>query len=89
MSKPTPDNAVPRSSSFRSLCIADLVIDPEAQRRLVDTWVKKEVPRFDPEKLGHIVVNKRTNGKLYVIDGQRYALSAGATSRSFANTSRV
>jgi hypothetical protein len=58
------------SSTLRYVNISELRIDPEAQRRLDPNWVKAHVSKFDPDQLGYIVVNKRADGKLYVIDGQ-------------------
>jgi len=50
--------------------VQDLNVDPEAQRQLSPGWVKARVPKFDVDLLGYILVNKRANGKLYVVDGQ-------------------
>lgn len=61
---------VPHSSSLRWVPIAELKIDPSAQRGLRANWVKAHVNDFDAEQLGYIVVNRRSDGKLYVIDGQ-------------------
>lgn len=33
-------------------------------------WVKAQVPLFDPDQLGYIVVNLRRDGHYYVLDGQ-------------------
>lgn len=64
-------NRVPRSSSFRWIPIPDLVVDPDAQRPLRQSWVDATVPAFDPDKLGIITVNRRSaDGKAYVVDGQ-------------------
>ena len=57
-------------STFRMVALADLNIDPEAQRPLSPAWVKTRVPIFNADQLGHIVVNKRANGKFYIVDGQ-------------------
>lgn len=57
-------------SAFQMVNVADLCIDPAAQRKLSRPWVKARVPEFDVDQLGYIVVNKRTNGKLFVVDGQ-------------------
>jgi len=50
--------------------VADLNIDPEVQRVLTPGWVKAHTPIFDVELLGYIVVNRRPNLKLFVVDGQ-------------------
>lgn len=62
--------AVSNSSSFGMVNVSVLNVDPEAQRKLMPGWVKAHVPAFDVDKLGYIVVNKRSNGKLYTVDGQ-------------------
>jgi len=75
--KPAALKTVPRSSSLRWLAIAEIQVDPEAQRALSKPWVEQHVNDFDPEQIGYIVVNRRENGKLYVVDGQhRLALLA-------------
>src|SRR3954469_22422078 len=61
---------VSNSSQFKMVPVAELNIDPEAQRRMSMAWVKSHVSMFDPDQLGYIVVNRRPNGKMYVIDGQ-------------------
>lgn len=61
------------SSRFIMVNIADLCIDPEAQRKLSPAWVKDHVEIFDVDQLGYVVVNRRAEGdekKLYVVDGQ-------------------
>lgn len=61
---------VTSTSAFRMVPIAELNIDPEAQRKLNPGWVKARISTFDADLLGYILVNKRANGKLYVVDGQ-------------------
>lgn len=58
------------SSVFRMVPVTELNIDPDAQRKLDRSWVKAHIPAFDVDQLGYIVVNKRDNGKIYVVDGQ-------------------
>lgn len=58
------------TSAFRMVALQDLNVDPDAQRKLNPGWVKAHVPTFDPDLLGYILVNKRINTKLYVVDGQ-------------------
>lgn len=50
-----------------------LVVDPEVQRKFNPKWVSDRVEAFDPDKLGFIVVNRRPDGKMYVVDGQHRA----------------
>ena len=63
-------NEISPSSTFKMVPVQALLIDPEAQRRLDRKWVRAHIPAFDPEQLGYIVVNKRADGKMYVVDGQ-------------------
>ena len=61
---------VSHSSIFGMVSVQELNVDPEAQRKLSMTWVKARIPVFDVDALGYIVVNKRSGGKTYVVDGQ-------------------
>lgn len=65
MSKPTK-----QGSTFAMVNVQELNVDPDAQRALNPGWVKAHVSVFDVDQLGYIVVNKRANGKLFVVDGQ-------------------
>lgn len=58
------------SSKFGIVLVSGLHVDPEAQRKLSPAWVKAHVPLFDVDQLGFIVVNTRTSGKQYIVDGQ-------------------
>lgn len=58
------------SSSVEWIYVADIRIDPAAQRALREPWVKAQVPLFDPDQLGYIVVSLRKDGFYYAIDGQ-------------------
>lgn len=58
------------SSAFKMVPVSELNVDQDAQRKLATAWVKARVPHFDVDQLGYIVVNKRANGKLYIVDGQ-------------------
>lgn len=60
----------PNASRFGMVLVSDLHIDPEAQRQYRPSWVKSKTSEFDVDSLGYIVVNKRPDGKLYVVDGQ-------------------
>jgi hypothetical protein len=71
MTKVKKDNeTITHKSSFTTVSIADLKVDPEAQRKVSMVWVKAHIENFDVDLLGYIVVNKRANGHLYIIDGQ-------------------
>ncbi len=57
-------------SHFGMVPIPDLNVDPDAQRKASPAWVKAHVAEFDVDQLGYIVVNRRDDGKLYIVDGQ-------------------
>lgn len=61
---------VRHASKFGSVLVSDLNIDPEAQRKLSSAWVKAHIDEFDVDQLGYIVVNRREDDKMYVVDGQ-------------------
>lgn len=58
------------TSKFGMVPIASLNVDPEAQRPVSMSWVKARTHNFDPDQVGYILVNKRPNGKTYIVDGQ-------------------
>ena len=61
------------ASKFALVLVSDLNIDPYAQRKLSMAWVNARVEQFDVDQLGYIVVNRRKDGKLYVVDGMHRA----------------
>lgn len=58
------------ASKFGAVLVSELTIDHQAQRKLSKQWVKEHVDIFDVDQLGYIVVNRRADGKYYVVDGQ-------------------
>jgi hypothetical protein len=62
--------AISQTSRIVKVNVSELHIDPAMQRRLNRHWVEAHVALFDPEKLGRIVVSRRADGKLYIVDGQ-------------------
>lgn len=62
---------IPQQSKECWLPINEIEIDPAAQRRMSEPWVKARVGAFDVDQIGRIVVNRRKNGKIYCADGQR------------------
>lgn len=58
------------SSSFSWLAIAPMKVDPRAQRLLRPVWVKRHEHCFNPDQLGVICVSKRSDGSVWIIDGQ-------------------
>ena len=49
--------------------LAEMVVNPKAQRELNGAWVAKIAAGFDPEQLGHPTLSLR-NGKYFIVDGQ-------------------
>lgn len=54
----------------RQVYVNNLKTDMSYQSPVSDSQVKKIIRNFDPQKLHTIVVNKRQDGSLYIIDGQ-------------------
>lgn len=50
--------------------VADLKIDPQAQRTLNEKRAQKIFSGLVREAIGTVIVSKRPNGDLYIIDGQ-------------------
>lgn len=72
MNRATADAVLSRmktSSSYGWLRIADMKVDPRAQRLLRRVWVKRHVAQFDANQIGTVVISRR-NGSLWIIDGQ-------------------
>jgi len=66
----TVPSTKPRKISFETLSVADLYVDANRQRWLVETWVIALLAMWDPDYLGIPVVSRRKDGSLWVIDGQ-------------------
>lgn len=63
-----------KRSTFRWIAFDSLNVDPIYQRNLRKNRAIKMAHNWNPEKMGVIVVNRRDNGMLYIVDGQhRYA----------------
>jgi hypothetical protein len=58
------------ASKFGAVLVSELNIDHSAQRKLSMPWVKSHIEQFDVDQLGYIVVNRRADGKWYIVDGQ-------------------
>lgn len=67
--KRKPKNS-PHASKVEWLRLDELHIDPEAQRDLRKGWVTRLTNEFDPDRVGMVVVNRRADGRWYIIDGQ-------------------
>lgn len=64
---------------WENLPLAKLTIDPEVQRSLDKTRVNRMVKDYQPQALGALVVSRRQDGTIHVIDGQhRLAASIAA-----------
>lgn len=50
--------------------VADLKIDPQAQRTLVEKRAQRLADEFIPAAIGTIIVSERENGEKYIVDGQ-------------------
>jgi len=61
---------VRHASKYGTVLVSELNIDLAAQRKLSMPWVKAHIDDFDVDQLGYIVVNRRADGKWYVLDGQ-------------------
>jgi hypothetical protein len=53
------------------LCVKDLLVSETAQRIERPMWAAEIAADFDPNLFGIIHVSRRSNGKLFVIDGQQ------------------
>jgi hypothetical protein len=50
--------------------VSSLMVDTEYQRELSTAWVRKIAREFDPDVLGVLIVSRRDDGNIYVVDGQ-------------------
>lgn len=58
------------TGSLEWIDVSALLVDPEYQRELSPQWVRKIANEFDPDVLGVLVVSRRADGNIYVVDGQ-------------------
>jgi hypothetical protein len=64
----------------RNIPVNRLDIDPDVQRGLNPAWVQELAERFEIDMVGTIAVSQRSNGQLFIVDGQHRhaaALAAG------------
>jgi len=66
---------LPKSSSER-LPVGLLLVDKAYQRLAKRSQVNKIVKDFNPEAFQALLIGRRENGKLYVVDGQQRLLAA-------------
>lgn len=59
-----------RSARLRWVPIADMRVDPVAQRQLKQPRVDYLAANFDLESIGYPTLNQRADGHWYIIDGQ-------------------
>lgn len=64
------------SSSYEWVKTEDLSCDPEYQRDVHPSLVKKFVTNFDEFRVGTLHVSRRSDGQLVVLDGQHRFLAA-------------
>jgi hypothetical protein len=57
-------------SSYDWLSITQMKVDHRFQRLLRKAWVKRHEHLFDANQIGTIVVSRRSDGSLWIIDGQ-------------------
>lgn len=55
---------------FQRIHVSQLYVDPIVQRALDAHRAQKLASKFDPNAVGALVVNHRSDGKYYIIDGQ-------------------
>lgn len=60
----------------------DMVLDSRVQRTLELPRVKKMAEEFDPAVLGVLVLSRRADGGLYIVDGQHRAEAARAAGKA-------
>lgn len=69
MNESKTGNKVTTEARLKWVPLADMVVNPKAQRELNNAWVAKIASGFDPEQLGHPTLSYR-NGKYFIVDGQ-------------------
>jgi hypothetical protein len=65
-----PDDLGFGTPEVRPVRIGDTVIDVTVQRKLDNARVNEMIAKFNREAVGVITLNRRNNGKYYVVDGQ-------------------
>ena len=68
--------ALGKSKGFEELFAAELKVDPEVQRGFHPQHAEKLKAIWDPKYVGTLIVSRRTNGDLYLIDGQHRCVVA-------------
>lgn len=56
--------------TYEVVIARDLQLDPSIQRQLIPSWVKSLVRDWDQDATGTVVVSRRADGSLWLIDGQ-------------------
>lgn len=59
-----------RTMKTKPISLDALSIDNRINRPINNTWVAKTADHFDPSLIGVLVVSKRTDGSLVIVDGQ-------------------
>lgn len=70
MSKPTVNNPLVRSARLSTVAAHDLKVNPAAQREFRPEHAARILAEWDDEKFQLPYVNRRTDGSMYVMEGQ-------------------
>src|ERR1700685_1634639 len=84
-------DAIPSPMRTELITLADIKRDERVNTRPVDlVWVAKKAADFHPEGLGKLIVSRRADGTIIVIDGQnRAALCRKAGWKGWGGDSRI
>lgn len=64
------------AGTIQEVALADLKVDPVYQRDLTASFVERLAGNYDVVTAGTIVVSRRPDGDLYIVDGQHRAAAA-------------
>lgn len=59
-----------KKNSTQWITVNELTLDPTYQRAIDKGFVNRCVKNFNPEAVGHLVVSRRSDGTVVVVDGQ-------------------
>lgn len=71
---------------FDEVLVKDLKVDPSYQRTIKPHWVKSIVNNYDPMQVRQLILSRRADNSLWVIDGNH---TATATLKKFGNEARL
>lgn len=58
---------------FDEVLVKDLKVDPSYQRDIKPYWVKQISSNYDPAQVRQLILSRRADGSLYIIDGNHTA----------------